>query len=134
MAACALASARGRDGALFAVSKDTSYVGAVPSETFFAAAKDTLPEDFVTARDFNYMRTCALLSITSIQYGDIESMQLYLGHYFTLVGIHKFYDEAHWPRDTTNVEVEERRRLVGSTKPRARPVAKVLLVLVNLHP
>ena len=60
------------------------------------------------------MRACALLSITSIQYGDIEAMQLYLGHYFTLVGINRFHDEANWQKDITNIEVEERRRLVNS--------------------
>ncbi|CAN9153176.1 unnamed protein product [Alternaria alternata] len=42
-------------------------------------------------------------------------MQLYLGHYFTLVGIHKFHDEAYWPKNITNIEVEERRRLYWST-------------------
>ena len=84
----------------------------VPSETFFKAVKDHLPKDLTAARELDYMRACALLSITSIQYGDIEAMQLYLGHYFTLVGIHKFHDEAYWPKNITNIEVEERRRLV----------------------
>jgi hypothetical protein len=60
------------------------------------------------------MRACALLSITSIQYGDRKAMQLYLGHYFTLVGIHRFHDETCWPKEITNIEVEERRRLVCS--------------------
>lgn len=87
-------------------------MAAIPSETFYTAAKDTLPKDLTVARDFDYMRACALLSITSIQYGDIEALQLYLGHYFTLVGIHRFHDEAYWPKDITNIEIEERRRLV----------------------
>jgi hypothetical protein len=113
MAACALASARGRDGALRGQNDDASYVATVPSETFFSAAKDNLPEDLIIARGFGYMRACALLSITSIQYGNIEAMQLYLGHYFTLTGVHKFHDEAFWPRDTTTIEIEERRRLVN---------------------
>ncbi|KAF2277726.1 uncharacterized protein EI97DRAFT_271660 [Westerdykella ornata] len=114
MAACALASARERDGALYGSIKDTSMVS-IPSETFYTAAKDTLPKNLVEARDFDHMRACALLSITSIQYGDIEAMQLYLGHYFTLVGIHRFHDEAYWPKNITNIEVEERRRLYWST-------------------
>jgi hypothetical protein len=112
MAACALASARGRDGALFSSTKDASYMVTIPSETFYTAAKDTLPKDLTVARGFDYMRACALLSITSIQYGDIEALQLYLGHYFTLVGIQRFHDEACWPKNITNIEVEERRRLV----------------------
>ncbi|KAF2033631.1 hypothetical protein EK21DRAFT_58078, partial [Setomelanomma holmii] len=115
MAACALASARGRDGALYGSNVDAVHADTVPSETFFAAAEDTLPKDFIAARDFNYLRACALLAITSIQYGDIEAMQLYLGHYFTLAGIHKFHDETCWPKGITNIEVEERRRLYWST-------------------
>jgi hypothetical protein len=114
MAACALASARDRDGALFRSTTNASYNGNIPSETFYGAAKDMLPKNLVEADSLDYMRACALLSITSIQYGDIEAMQLYLGHYFTLVGIHRFHDEAHWPKDITNVELEERRRLVNS--------------------
>jgi hypothetical protein len=84
----------------------------IPSETFYTAAKDTLPKDLTVAREFDYLRACALLSITSIQYGDIAAMQLYLGHYFTLSGIQRFHDEAYWPKNITNIEVEERRRLV----------------------
>tara|TARA_R110002003_G_scaffold39_16_gene2548 strand:- start:7162 stop:7593 length:432 start_codon:yes stop_codon:yes gene_type:complete len=112
MAACALASARGRDGALYGPTKDASYIDTVPSETFYTAVQDTLSKDLIVARDFNYLRACALLAITSIQYGDIEAMQLYLGHYFTLAGIHRFHDESYWPKAITNIEIEERRRLV----------------------
>lgn len=112
MAACALASARGRDGAIDGTVRGSPYMEIVPSETFFAAAKDSLPEDFTKAPEFDYMRACALLSITSMQYGNVEAMQLYLGHYFTLVRIHHFHDETWWPKFITNIEVEERRRLV----------------------
>jgi len=115
MAACALASARQRDGALFRSITNASYNGNISSETFYKAAIDMMPKNLVEADGLDYMRACALLSITSIQYGDIEAMQLYLGHYFTLVGIHRFYDEANWPKDVTNIEVEERRRLYWST-------------------
>ena len=114
MAACALASARERDGALFHSITTTSYNANILSETFYKAAKDMLPRYLVEAEGLDYMRACALLSITSIQYGDIEAMQLYLGHYFTLVGINRFHDEANWPKHITNIEVEERRRLVNS--------------------
>lgn len=92
-------------------------MGSIASETFYTAANDSLPKDLILAREFDYMRACALLAITSIQYGDIEALQLYLGHYFTLVGIHRFHDEAYWPKDITNVEVEERRRLVCLLSP-----------------
>lgn len=112
MAACALASARERDGALHESITRMPSVATIPSETFFAAAKDALPNDLVGPYEFDNMRACALLSLTSIQYGDIEAMRLYLGHYFTLAGIHRCDDEAYWPKNITNIEVEERRRLV----------------------
>lgn len=111
LAACALASARRRDGAMY---PDASYVmsAASESETFYSAVVDTLPKDLTLARGFDYLRACALLSITSIQYGDIAAMQLYLGHYFTLARIQRFHDESYWPKNISNIEVEERRRLV----------------------
>ncbi|USP76449.1 uncharacterized protein yc1106_03723 [Curvularia clavata] len=115
MAACALASARERDGALYVSVRDGLHSATIPSETFYTAAKDTLPKNLVEARELDFIRACVLLSITSLQYGDIEAMQLYLGHYFTLVGIHRFHDEACWPKNITNIEVEERRRLYWST-------------------
>ncbi|KAH7077842.1 hypothetical protein BKA63DRAFT_509185 [Paraphoma chrysanthemicola] len=115
MAACALASARGRDGALHGSEQHATYNHIATSEIFYAAAKETLPGNLTMGHDFSYMRACALLAITSIQYGDIKALQLYLGYYFTLADIHKFHDESCWPKDMTNVEVEERRRLYWST-------------------
>lgn len=127
MAACALASARRRDGAMYSTSNDASCVVTIPSETFYAAVVDTLPKDLTVAREFDYLRACALLSITSIQYGDIAAMQLYLGHYFTLVGIHRFHDETCWPKNISNIEVEERRRLVGSPSSQAEAIIDTCL-------
>ncbi|KAH7088397.1 hypothetical protein FB567DRAFT_524321 [Paraphoma chrysanthemicola] len=115
MAVCALASARGRDGALHGSEQHATYNHIATSEIFYAAAKETLPDDLTIGHNFSYMRACALLAITSIQYGDIKALQLHLGYYFTLADIHKFHDESCWPKDITNVEVEERRRLYWST-------------------
>jgi hypothetical protein len=134
MAACALASARGRDGALYGLNQNASHMASIPSETFFSAAKNNLSEDFVLAQEFDYMRACALLSITSIQYGDIEAMQLYLGRHFTLVGVHKFHNEVFRPKNITIVEVEERRRLVRTRRYCKQEFTLTsLLILVNLH-
>lgn len=91
MAACALASARERDGALYVSVRDGLHSATIASETFYTAAKDTLPKNLVEAWELDFMRACVLLSITSLQYGDIEAMQLCLGHCFTIVGIHRFH-------------------------------------------
>ncbi|EKG11122.1 Transcription factor fungi [Macrophomina phaseolina MS6] len=62
----------------------------------------------------HYLRACALVAIASIQFGKIESLHEYKGHYFTLCAIQRFNDEAHWPKDISTIEREERRRLFWS--------------------
>ncbi|EPE08138.1 zinc c6 transcription factor [Ophiostoma piceae UAMH 11346] len=135
MAASALASARARDGALSsptggtsgngklaassAVSANPSGVGAaaidMPPEMFYAAAEEALPKDILQCRDFDYLRALALLSIASIQDAKIAVMQKYIGHYFTLLAINQWHDEANWPPGLHATEIEERRRLYWST-------------------
>lgn len=116
MAVCALASARARDGAVFSNRFDQELLNEVESETFFDAAKEHILITLVTARDHNSMRACALLAITSIQYGQIRLMQQHLGMYHTLVAMDSLHDENNWPKDIGHVEREERRRLVGRCK------------------
>lgn len=74
-----------------------------------------MPMEMMTARDhsLNAMRACALLAITSIQYGQIRLMHQYLGRYHALVSMDALHNEANWPRDIGFVETEERRRLVS---------------------
>lgn len=113
MAACALAAARARDSALrekYNISDEMQK----SSEVFFVAAQDSLPHDLATAHGFEYMRTCALLALTSIQLGQIQRMHEFLGHYTTLSAMHAFHDETQWPLNITIVEREERRRLFWS--------------------
>lgn len=112
MGVCALASARARDGAVFSNHFDPDLLNEVDSETFFDAAKEQIPVNLVTARDHNCMRACALLAITSIQYGHIRLMHHHLGMYHALVAMDGLHDEANWPKDIGHVEREERRRLV----------------------
>ncbi|CAK7265211.1 hypothetical protein SEPCBS119000_001396 [Sporothrix epigloea] len=139
MAACALASARARDGALSSpndrgdvggsssgitagtgvLASPTSAMGGspidVPPEMFYAAAEEALPKDILQCRDFEYLRALALLSIASIQDAKIAVMQKYIGHYFTLLAINQWHDETKWPQGLHPIEVEERRRLYWST-------------------
>lgn len=112
MSICALASARARDGALFSDRWSMSTLTEPPSETFYAAAADHIPCDLSTARSFDYMRACAILSICSIQYGQIRKLHQYLGTYHALVAMDGLHDELNWPKGLGTVEIEERRRLV----------------------
>ena len=114
MAMCAIASARARDGAIFSGHWDLNTLREPPSEVFFTASADHLPRDLKQGTPLDYMRACALLSITSIQYGQHRSMIQYLGLYHTMVEIDGLHDEDNWPDRTTIIELEERRRLFWS--------------------
>ena len=114
MAMCSISSARARDGAIFSGHWDINTLKEPPSEVFFSASADHLPRDPKQGISIDYMRACALLSITSIQYGQPRSMLQYLGLYHTMVEIDGLHDEENWPTNTTIIELEERRRLFWS--------------------
>lgn len=134
MAACALASARVRDGALFSSHWQSTELSQPPSEMFFNAAKDLIPKDLGNAKGTSFMRACALLAITSIQNGQIRSMQQYLGYYHTLLTMEGRHDEKLWPKDLTPIEKEERRRLVSQQSYDKDPLSCLNTVLVYLYP
>ncbi|KAI9693497.1 MAG: hypothetical protein M1820_009233 [Bogoriella megaspora] len=113
MAACALASARARDGAASWYSLAPS-VTKTSAETFYLAALDGIPKELSSARGLDYLRACALMAVASIQLGRIESLHEYLGQYHALMAVQRFHDEAYWPRDMIAIEREELRRLVWS--------------------
>lgn len=110
MAACALAAARTRDGATG--DKNQADDSATQcSEIFFTAAQDAIPKNLTKAAGLGYLRACALMAVSSVQYGRLQAMHQYMGHYMTLSAIQQFHDEQKWPANITVVEKEERRRL-----------------------
>lgn len=116
LAVSALASARIRDQA--SLSPLESSLAAVPAEIWSAACLDVLPSGHRMARDyddaFNYMRTYALLAILSVQDADLANFQMYLGRYLTLSAVHSFHQESRWPPGLSELERDERRRLVST--------------------
>jgi hypothetical protein len=113
MAMCALASARARDGALYSSRWNSRQLANPPSEIFCMAAKESIPRDLAAAKGTEYMRACAILSIASIQHGQIQGMQQYLGMYHTLAAMDGLHDEKFWPKDLDPVTIEIRRRMVS---------------------
>ncbi|KAL7424630.1 hypothetical protein Q5752_000314 [Cryptotrichosporon argae] len=115
MVVCAVVSARLRHGAgLPHAHTDPETI--VPStEAFYAAAVNAFPKDLSTAREFEYKRAKALLAIFCLQQTDIVSLHTHLGDYVTLSMNDGFYDEARWPINLPQSEVQERRRLFWST-------------------
>ncbi|KAL3478479.1 fungal-specific transcription factor domain-containing protein [Aspergillus californicus] len=114
MAMCALTSARARDGALYSHRWSPQQLKNPPAEVFWAAAKESIPRDLAAARDTEYLRACAILSIASIQNGQIQDMQQYLGIYHTLAGMDGLHDEKLWPKGLDPIVVEIRRRMFWS--------------------
>ncbi|KAF3397767.1 hypothetical protein F1880_006509 [Penicillium rolfsii] len=114
MAACSLVAARARDGALYSGRWDRDELIDPQSETFFVAARDSIPQDLAAAKGIHYMRACAILAIVSIQNGQIKDMQKYSGLYHTLTSMDGLFDERLWPKDLSPIETEERRRLFWS--------------------
>lgn len=115
MAMCALASARARAGALYSNKWNLDMILQFPAEDFMKAADDALPKDDRYSSKFDHMRACVLLSIYSLQCGDLSGMSLYLGIYNIMLTVGEQHDEANWPANIGIVEREERRRLIWAT-------------------
>jgi hypothetical protein len=114
MGACALASARARDGALTDDRKLLQNGVEKQSEIFYSAAACAIFHDFNKAQGLGYLRACGLLAMTAMQYGKIATMHQYLGHFCTLSAMQQFHDESRWPRSMAMTEKEECRRLYWS--------------------
>lgn len=114
MAMCALSSSRVRDGALYSTRWHPKSLAEPSSETFYKAAEDAFPKDTgAAARELDYLRTCALLSLAALQNRRIKEMHYYLGYYATLIKCEMLHDEKNWSVPMDIVQKEERRRLVG---------------------
>lgn len=106
--------ARIRDSAASSNPLSPKEAGALPSpETLFEAAEDAMPKDLTAATDFDYLRTTALLAITSIQFANPRKMYQHLGTFWTLSTMNRMHDEKRWPQ-VSRIEAEERRRVYWS--------------------
>ncbi|KAF7559755.1 hypothetical protein G7046_g4388 [Stylonectria norvegica] len=114
MAACALAFARVRDGAIVSLDRHSPDFRLTTPEIFLVAAEESLPDELLETNSFDVLRAFALLSLVGIQDGRIDAMKKYLGHYFTMMAIRQWHDESNWPQDLDPIAVEERRRLYWS--------------------
>jgi hypothetical protein len=115
MAACAITSARLRDGALRSSLSDShgQELPDVLPEAYYSAAEEALQEDLLHCHDFDHLRGYALMAIASIQDAQIAAMQKYIGQYFAILAINQWHDESCWPQDLQAGEIEERRRMVS---------------------
>lgn len=115
MAACAMASARIRDGAFDRFPNPPVFpitVAVSLSEEFYRSAIRAIPADLSVATEFNYKRSKALLCAVAIQFGYARTFSAHLGDYITMCSIDGFHHEARWPSELNAIDVQERRRLV----------------------
>lgn len=124
MAVCAISAARIRDGAGGASeSRDIKSPDTPPeapaSELFYDAAKRAFPSNLANAPEFDYKRAKVLLAMLCIQYGHVRELTTNLGDYMSLCATDGFHNEARWPPNLRETELQERRRVVSSpyTKP-----------------
>lgn len=115
MAACALNSARVRDGAIPRPSEERLKHLEVGTEIFFSAARDAMSKDLTKNEGFDYLRACTLMALTSIQYGQLGAMQQFMGQFFTLAAMQRFNNEKYWQPGLSKVQVELRRRIYWCT-------------------
>jgi hypothetical protein len=89
---------------------------APPPQAFHQAAVGAFPRDLSSAQGFEYKRAKVLLAIACIQSGAILDHQTHLGEYVVLSCNDGFQDEARWEKGLTEIQRQERRRLVSLSR------------------
>ncbi|EIW72836.1 hypothetical protein TREMEDRAFT_26656 [Tremella mesenterica DSM 1558] len=114
---CAMTLARLRDGASMptaqALTPEDVHDGP-SSEDFYHASLQAMPSDLTLCTDFNFKRAKAVQAVITIQYGQVRALLGHLGDYTTMVSVDGFHNEARWPQNLTEPEIQERRRLFWS--------------------
>lgn len=96
---------------------------AAVSARCYSAAVKALPKDNTIITDyFQSMRANAMLASVCLQTGDLKRTLLHLGDYISLSLLSGFYDEANWPKNLTEIQKQERRRLVSFARGSPRGV------------
>lgn len=120
MAVCAIAAARLRDGAdTMTDSNGANLLPTLPpsapaSEVFYHASMRAVPHDLSLATAFDYKRAKVILAMNCVQYGNVKQLATNLGDYMTMCAADGFHNEGRWPGNLTEMEVQERRRLVSN--------------------
>lgn len=115
MSACAIAAGRVADGNLRSTTDNVSD-STIKPRIFFAAAEESLPHDITKIISLDALKVYPLLAIAAIQRQKIEVMHKYIGQYFAILSIRRWHDEANWPKDWSDTERDEMRRVVSVIK------------------
>lgn len=113
MSVCALAAGRLCDGVPSLPARHLVQDAAALSLQCYAAAVKAMPNDMSSVPDyFQTMRAEALLVSTCLQNRDPKRAIAHLGEYVSLSVSNGFHDEANWPEGLSEIQKQERRRLV----------------------
>jgi hypothetical protein len=126
MAVCAIVVARQGH----TTESQSPHLQTLSSKGFYQAAVAAFPTDLSKAQGFEFKRAKVLMAIACIQYGAILEHQTHLGEYVVLACNDGFQDEARWERGLTEIQRQERRRLVCSL---AFLTSCLSLVLVSVY-
>lgn len=115
MAVCATARARVQDGALPPPwSRRIVECATVPTTyAFHQACLDSLPTAVTGQVEFNWMRTESLLCTLCLQNNDLRGCHAHTHRYLAMCADTGFHDERRWPGHLSEIEIQERRRLVS---------------------
>lgn len=114
MAVCAMAAGTLRDGA----SMPPGIQQRIPNPAglgrrCYQAAVKAIPRDLTRDADpCQVMKAKALMISICLQSGDTRVALAHMGDYATLSAINGFHLEGNWPNHITEIEKQERRRLV----------------------
>jgi hypothetical protein len=114
MAVCAMAAGTLRDGASMppGVQQRIPNPAGLARKCYQAAVK-AIPRDLTRDADpCQVMKAKALMISICLQSGDTRVALAHMGDYATLSAINGFHLEGNWPNHITEIEKQERRRLV----------------------
>lgn len=121
MAVCATASTRIHNSASIGTPPGVSRAAAPSSKAFYQACLDALPSLIMETADFDLMRTEALLGMLCLEYNDIRGCYAHQHRYLAMCSEMGFHDEKRWPPNLSEIDIQERRRLVSSLQPGTSP-------------
>lgn len=120
MAMCALSAGKLADGGVQGAAPTLkARATTLASECYHAAVQAVRRDDDFDLGDGTdlvpLLKARAILSSTCLQAGNLNAALAHNGEYSILSALAGFHDEANWPSDLTEIQRQERRRLVSTS-------------------
>lgn len=106
---CAVSALRIRNGA---VLHERSVPDDLNPRMYFDETLRALPDNVSEFEEFESLQATAIACLTALHYSDGPLLHQLLGLYRAVLAEHGFNDEKRWPRGLSEIDIEERRRLL----------------------